>query len=62
MYCLLESWDAGAIDLRSERRYTEAYQVYEMMSAVWPDEKQVEELDQLMKRWIKARDEREKLS
>lgn len=51
----------GAIDLHSERRYSEAYQIYEMMTTAWPDEKPVEDLGEQIRYWIKERDAREKL-
>ncbi len=47
-------WKAGiqgAVALKSERRYSEAYEVYRTMQAVWPEEKSIAELRPLLKRW-----------
>lgn len=41
----------GAITLQSERRYTEALLTYDIMDAVWPDEKKIKELRELTTHW-----------
>ena len=47
-------WKAGiqgAVALKSERRYSEACEVYRTMQVVWPEEKSIVELRPLLKRW-----------
>ncbi len=41
----------GAVSLQSEQRYTEAHLTYEIMDAVWPNEKKIKELRELTIHW-----------
>src|SRR5579884_3803472 len=50
----LQLWKAGiqgAIDLRSEQRFSEALTAYDIMQALWPGDKRVKELRDLIVHW-----------
>ena len=51
---IIHSWITGmqgAQALRSERRFNEAVTAYRIMQALWPDEKDIEELEDLAQHW-----------
>jgi tetratricopeptide (TPR) repeat protein len=41
----------GAIDLRSEQRFTESLTAYDIMQALWSGDKRIKELRELMRHW-----------
>jgi hypothetical protein len=41
----------GATTLQSQQRFEEAYQAYEVMEGVWPNERRIMELRDLIVHW-----------
>ena len=50
----IQLWKAGiqgAIDLRSEQRFSEVLTAYDIMQALWPGDKRIKELRDLIVHW-----------